>query len=74
MPSARVRMAPATEAKFMAADEAGAGYIECAALDAFMPLMGGVDRDKDGRISRAARAKCTAALKACNSKSVRLLN
>lgn len=49
----QVTMDPVAEAKFKAADKAGTGFIEGAALDPFKPVMAKVDTNKDGKISRA---------------------
>ena len=46
-------MDPAVEAKFKAADKAGKGFIDGAALEPFKSVMDKVDTDKDGKISRA---------------------
>jgi hypothetical protein len=54
-----VTMDAAAEAKFKAADKAGKGMIEGAALEPFKPVMDKVDTDKDGKISRAEYAAAT---------------
>jgi EF hand len=51
--AAPVTMDPAAEAKFKAADKAGTGFIEGAALETYKPVMAKVDTNKDGKISRA---------------------